>query len=105
MQFFIRFDVRQPDDMSNRELIEMWDRETDAALAAMEAGAVTHLWKVAGQRVVIGVLELPDAETVDRALAGLPIIKEIGATVQTEVLPIYDYATFAADLKEALKEG
>ena len=105
MQFLIRFDIRQPDDMSNRELIEMWDREADAALAAMEAGAVTHLWKVAGQRVVVGVLEMPDAETVDRALEGLPIIKEIGATVKTEVLPIYDYTTFAADLKEAIKEG
>jgi muconolactone delta-isomerase len=63
---------------------------------------VTHLWKVSGQRVVIGVLELPDAEAVDRALAGLPIIKEIGATAETEVLPIYEYRTFAADLKEQL---
>jgi muconolactone D-isomerase len=103
MQFLVRFDVHQPEDMSNREFIEMWDREADAALGAMEAGVATHLWKVAGQRVVIGVLELPDAESVDRALAGLPIIKEIGATVETEVLPIYYYSTFAADMKEELK--
>jgi muconolactone delta-isomerase len=103
MQFLVRFDVHQPVDMSNREFIEMWDREADAALGAMEAGAVSHLWKVAGQRVVFGVLELPDAESVARALAGLPIIKEIGATVDTEVLPIYDYSTFAADMKEELK--
>ena len=105
MQFLVRFDVHQPEDMSNREFIEMWDREADAALGAMDAGAVTHLWKVSGQRVVFGVLELPDAESVDRALAGLPIIKEIGATVDTEVLPIYEYRTFAADMKEQLKEG
>jgi muconolactone delta-isomerase len=103
MQFFVRFDVHQPEDMSNREFVEMWDREADAAIGAMEAGAVSHLWKVAGQRVVFGVLELPDAESVDRALAGLPIIKEIGATVDTEVLPIYDYTAFAADMKEELK--
>ena len=83
MQFLIRFDVHQPEDMSNREFVEMWDREADAALGAMEAGVATHLWKIAGQRVVIGVLELPDAESVDRALASLPIIKEIGATVET----------------------
>jgi muconolactone D-isomerase len=105
MQFLVRFDVHQPEDMSNREFIEMWDREADAALVAMDAGALTHLWKVSGQRVVIGVLDLPDAESVDRALAGLPIIKEIGATVDTEVLPIYEYRTFAADMKEQLKEG
>lgn len=105
MHFLVRFDVHQPEDMSNREFIEMWDREADAALGAMDAGAVTHLWKVSGQRVVVGVLDLPDAESVDRALAGLPIIKEIGATVDTEVLPIYEYRTFAADMKEQLKEG
>ncbi len=105
MQFLIRFDVHQPEDMSNREFIEMWDREADAAMEAMEAGAVTHLWKVSGQRVVFGVLELPDAESVDRALAGLPIIREIGATVDTEALPIYDYSTFATDMKEQLKAG
>jgi muconolactone delta-isomerase len=77
MQFLVRFDVHQHPDWSNRELFEMWDREADAALAAMDAGAVTQLWKVAGQRVVFAVLDLPDAATVDPALEGLPIIKEM----------------------------
>jgi muconolactone D-isomerase len=102
MLFLIRFDIQQPATMSNRELIEIWDREGDAALEAVDAGAVQHLWKVAGQRVVVGILDLPDAETVDRALAGLPIVQEMGGGVKTEVLPIYDYRTFAADLKEAV---
>jgi muconolactone delta-isomerase len=101
MLFFVRFDVRQADHMSNRDLIEMWDREGDAALGAMEAGAIQHAWKVSGQRVVLAVCDFPDAETLDRALAGLPIIKEMGATVKTEALPIYEYTTFAADLKQA----
>jgi muconolactone delta-isomerase len=102
MLFFVRFDVRQADRMSNRELIEMWDREGDAALAAMDAGAIRHAWKVSGQRVVLAVCDFPDAETLDRALSGLPIIKEMGATVKTEALPIYEYTTFAADLKQAV---
>jgi muconolactone delta-isomerase len=102
MLFFVRFDVRQADHMSNRELIEMWDREADAALGAMDVGAIKHAWKVSGQRVVLAVCNFPDAETLDRALSGLPIIKEMGATVKTEALPIYDYRTFAADLKESL---
>ena len=102
MLFFIRFDIQQPATMSNRELVEIWDREADAALGAVDAGAVPHLWKVSGQRVVIGILDLPDAESVDRALAGLPIVQEMGGGVKTEVLPIYDYHTFAADLKEAV---
>jgi muconolactone delta-isomerase len=102
MLFFVRFDVRQADHMSNRELIEMWDREADTALGAMDVGAIKHAWKVSGQRVVLAVCDFPDAETLDRALSGLPIIKEMGATVKTEASPIYDYRTFAADLKEAV---
>ncbi len=69
----------------------------------MDAGAVTHLWKVSGQRVVLGILDMPDAETVDRALAGLPIVQEMGGSVKTEVLPIYDYRTYAGDLKQAVQ--
>ena len=103
MLFLIRFDIHQPEGMSTKEFIEIWDREADAALGAMDAGAVAHLWKVSGQRVVFGILDLPDAESVDRALAGLPIVQALGAGAKTEVLPIYDYRTFAADLKEAAK--
>ena len=41
---------------------------------AMDAGAIKHAWKVSGQRVVLAVCDFPDAETLDRALSGLPII-------------------------------
>ncbi|MGI9098316.1 MAG: muconolactone Delta-isomerase family protein [Solirubrobacteraceae bacterium] len=100
MLFFVRFDVTQPASVSNEDLVEIWKREAAAAIGAMDAGAVTHLWKVAGQRVVLGVLDLPTAEDLDRALASLPIIREMGAGVRTEALPIYDYRTFAQDLED-----
>jgi len=61
---------------------------------------VTHLWKVAGQRVVLAIVDLPTAEDLDRALGSLPIIREMGAGVRTEALPIYDYRTFAQDLED-----
>ena len=96
--FFVRFDVTQPANVTNADLVATWQREAQAALGAMEAGAVKHLWKVSGQRVVLGVIDLPSAEDLDHALAGLPIIREMGAGVRTEAWPIYDYATFAADL-------
>jgi muconolactone delta-isomerase len=98
MQFFVRFDITQPADVSNEDLVGIWKREAEAALGAMEAGAVTHLWKVAGQRVVLAVVEMPSAEDLDRALAGLPIIREMGPGMKTEALPIYEYKTFAEDL-------
>ena len=105
MQFFVRFEVTQPATVSNADLVAIWQREAEAALGAIEAGAVTHLWKVAGQRVVLAVIELPSAEDLDRALGGLPIIREMGAWVKTEALPIYEYTTFAADLNEGVHGG
>ena len=102
MQFIVRFDVKQPSAVSNPELVAIWQREAAAALGAIEAGAIKHLWKVAGQRVVIGVVEFPSAEDLDRALASLPLIRELGSGVATEALPIYDYAIFADDLNQGL---
>ena len=48
-------------------------------------------------------MDLPDPESLDRALAGLPIVQELGGGAETEAYPIYDYRTFAADMKEQLK--
>jgi muconolactone delta-isomerase len=96
--FLVRFDVTQPASVSNKELVEIWRREADAAMGAMEGGAVKHLWKVAGSRVVFAVVDLPSAEDLDRALGGLPIIREMGGGVKTEAFPIYDYTTYAQDL-------
>jgi muconolactone delta-isomerase len=105
VQFFVRFEVTQPANVSNADLVAIWQREAAAALGAIEAGAIKHAWKVAGQRVVLGVVEVPSHEDLDRALAGLPIIRELGSGVKTEALPIYDYATFAADLNEGAHGG
>lgn len=98
MLFFVRFDITQPANVGNSELVATWIREAEAAIGAMDAGAVPHLWKVAGQRVVLAIIDLPSAEDLDRALGGLPIIREMGPGMKTEALPIYDYRTFAADL-------
>ncbi|HUR85270.1 MAG TPA: muconolactone Delta-isomerase family protein [Solirubrobacteraceae bacterium] len=98
MLFFVRFDVTQPANVSNEDLVATWKREAEAAIGAIDAGAVPHLWKVAGQRIVLAIVDLPTAEDLDRALAGLPIIREMGPGVKTTAWPIYDYRTFADDL-------
>jgi muconolactone D-isomerase len=102
MLFFVRFDVTQPATVANADLVETWKREAEAAIGAIEAGAVKHLWKVAGQRVVLAVIDLPTPEDLDRALGSLPIIREMGAGVHTEAVPIYDYLTFADDLRSGV---
>ena len=102
MLFFVRFDVKQPDTVSNKELVEIWRREAEAAMGAVDAGAVKHLWKVSGQRIVLAIVDLPTAEDLDRALGSLPIFRELGHGVTTTTWPIYDYATFKADLDEGV---
>ena len=47
MLSFVRFDVTQPANASNQDLVETWIREAEAAGGALDAGAVAHLWKVA----------------------------------------------------------
>jgi muconolactone D-isomerase len=103
--FFVRFDVKQPDTVSNEQLIQMWQREAEAVLGAIEAGVLKHIWKVAGQRVVLCVIDLPSAEDLDRALGGLPIIREMGNGVSTTALPIYPYETYAEDLNAGVHGG
>jgi len=105
MLFFVRFDVTQPANVSNQDLVETWKREAEAAIGAIEAGAVAHLWKVAGQRIVLAIVDLPTAEDLDRALGGLPIIREMGPGMRTEAWPIYDYTTFAQDLDDGVHGG
>ncbi|MGH9042775.1 MAG: muconolactone Delta-isomerase family protein [Acidimicrobiia bacterium] len=100
--YFIRFDIHQPDDMSNAQLTEIWNREAQAAMGPVQAGAIKGLGKVAGQRTVLAVVDLPDGRTVDQALAGLPIVVEMGGAVKTECLAIYPYEDFADDLAKAV---
>ena len=105
MLFFVTFEVTQPANVSNDELIATWIREAAAAVGAMDAGAVPHLWKVAGERRVIGVVDVPAAEDLDRALGGLPIIREMGPGMKTHAVAIYDYRTFAEDLNAGAHGG
>src|SRR3954468_23341249 len=72
MQFLVRFDVHQPADMSAGELVSIWNEEAKAALGAVEAGAITGIWKVAGQRTVFALCEFPAHRSLEQALAGPP---------------------------------
>ena len=79
MQYFVQFDVHQPVDMSRQELFTIWLEEARAVQGAVDAGAVTNLWKVVGQRSLFAVLDVPDHTSLDQALESLPIIQKLGA--------------------------
>lgn len=102
MQYMVFFEVNQPTDMSQAELYQIWNDEADAALGAKEAGVVKGLWKAAGQRTVYALLDVPDPETLDAALEGLPIVQQMGGAVDIESVPVYDYEQWAAHVKKTL---
>jgi len=54
MQVFVDIKV----DPTGLPLDELWEEETKAALEAMEEGKIVSLYKVYGQRRVIGVLDV-----------------------------------------------
>jgi muconolactone D-isomerase len=101
MLYFARFELTQPAGMSRDQFIANWYEEAQAAAQATAAGIVKGLWKVAGQQVVLAVLDAPDNDTLDQALFGLPIFQSMGSALKGEVLPIRPYESFAQDLAQA----
>lgn len=101
MLVFVDFRV-DPKDMSLDELWEAWDAEADAALGALEAGKAVALYKVSGQRRVLGILDVESHDELDRILmAGLPMAHNL---TMAEVLPLREYTAFAEDVKRRWQE-
>ena len=99
MQYFVQFDIHQPVDMSREELFTIWLEEARAAQGAVDAGVVTNLWKVVGQRTIFAVLDVPDHTSLDRALESLPIIQKLGGSVDTRAYAIRPYSEFAEEVR------
>lgn len=102
MLYHLDFQVEYPPNMSQKELFTIWSSEADAALAAKKAGVVVDLWKCVGTRRVIAILQVDDADTLDRIVFDLPIMKQMGQHVRVTVTPLRKYEDFAADVKERL---
>jgi muconolactone delta-isomerase len=78
------------------DLWDLWEKEVGAARGAMESGLVKSLYKVVGQRRVVGVLEADDHDMLDRiAMAGLPMANYL---VFNSITPIREYESFGQDV-------
>jgi len=101
VQYF--FDVRvNHESLSFDELWEMWEREAEAALPVVKAGRL-QVWKVSGQRRVIGVIEADSHDELDRIfMAGLPMAHVLEFV---EIVPVRSYEAFAEDVKARWKGG
>jgi muconolactone delta-isomerase len=94
MLFFVDIYV-DPKDLTIEELWDLWAKEAQAA-AAVPEGLVVGMWKVVGQRRVIGVMNAESNAQIDRIImAGLPMSHHLEIN---EITPIRDYADFAKDV-------
>jgi muconolactone delta-isomerase len=94
-------DWRSLQGCPTKEFYGVWE-EAEAALGAVKAGAIKHIFKVAGKHEVIAVCDFPDGDIMDQAVQGLPIFQLGYSHLVTDVewLPLRPYEHWAQDLKK-----
>jgi muconolactone delta-isomerase len=95
MLFHVSFRVEHT-RLDRDEFWNEWERD---AGGARRAGGRDHqsLYKVAGQRRVIGIVEVESHDQLDQIVMGaLPMSHHL--TLE-EVLPVREYAAFAEDVR------
>ena len=96
MLFFVKVRV-EPKDLSLEDLWNIWEKEAEAALGAKEAGKIVALYKVSGQRRVVGIVDVESHDELDRIfMVGLPMAHYLEFE---EILPVRPYEGFAEDIK------
>lgn len=103
MLFHLDFHVEYGATMSQQDLFATWSREAESALGAKKAGVIVDLWKCAGERRVIAILDVDGPDTLDEALFGLPIMVEMGQFVDIKVTPLRRYEDFAGTVNKLLE--
>ncbi len=64
----------------------------------MEVGKIVSLYKVSGQRPMIGILDVESTDELDQiTMAGLPMAEYLAFE---QVLPVREYASFAEDIRQ-----
>ncbi|GAA4685643.1 hypothetical protein GCM10023215_21100 [Pseudonocardia yuanmonensis] len=85
-------------DVSFDELWDEWEKEVDAAQGAISAGKIKNLYKISGQRRVVGVIDADSHDELDRIfMAALPMAHMLEFE---EILPVREYTDFADDVRK-----
>ena len=103
MLFHLDFHVEYGATMSQQDLFSTWSREAESALGAKKAGVVVDLWKVAGERRVLAVIDVDSHDTLDEILFTLPIMVEMGQYVDVKVSALRRYEDFAGTVNKLLE--
>ena len=100
MLFFVNVRV-DPKNLSFDQMWDVWEKEAEAAIAARSSGKIVNLWKVAGQRRVLAIVDVASHDEMDQIfMAALPLAHNLEFE---QILPIREYDRFAADLKKRWK--
>jgi muconolactone delta-isomerase len=102
MLFMLKAHLSKPAHTPNKEFYSVWRQEAEAAVAALKAGAIKGIWKVAGKPEVIAIMDMPSADDLDRAMHQLPIWKLGYSHIVTdmEIVALRSYESWAEDLKK-----
>jgi muconolactone delta-isomerase len=107
MLFMFHAKLAKPGGMSNKEFYGVWEKEAEAAVAALKAGVMQALYKVPGKAEVVGIMDVHTADDMDHAIHSLPIWKLGYSHIVTELTwtPLRPYENWAEELKQLAQEG
>ena len=101
MLFYIQMRWNIEGRLSQEELWELESTEGEYAKAAVSMGLVKSIYKVAGQRRVIAIVDLKDATELDRTImGGLPMAQYLEFEA---IWALRDYEPFVEDVKKGYK--
>ena len=74
MHFLLHAKIKKPRDVSNKEFFGVWQRESVAGRELAKQGV--SIFKVAGKREVVLIIEVGSESELDEAIHSLPIWQE-----------------------------
>jgi len=107
MLFMLKATLAKPEGMSNKEFYAVWEKEAEAALAALKAGVIKAIYKVPGKPQVVVIMDVDTADDLEHAILNLPIWKLGYSHIvkDLEWTALRPYENWAEDLKKLAREG
>ncbi|APU13581.1 MULTISPECIES: muconolactone Delta-isomerase family protein [Actinoalloteichus] len=96
MLFFCQMRWNHEGRISLDELWEIEEEETRHAQETVDSGYCVGIWKVAGQKRVLAVVDAESADDLDRSVFQLPMREYLEFEA---IWPLRDYVSFAGDVE------
>jgi muconolactone delta-isomerase len=99
--------LRKPPNMDDKTFFEVWEEEARTAIAALDAGRMKFMYKVAGRYELVGFMSVEKTEQIDQIIHELPIWKSGSMHIVEDYqwFLLSDYRAWAAQLKQLAKRS